>query len=71
MEVYKKDLNVKCCTNASFTTHRDDCKSQLGYAFVINYGVISKKSSKKSVVAQSITESEYILLQKLQRMLLG
>ncbi|XP_042752702.1 secreted RxLR effector protein 161-like [Lactuca sativa] len=44
-------LSVKCYTNASFTTDRDDCKSQSGYVFIINGGAVPWKSSKQSVVA--------------------
>ncbi|XP_042753151.1 secreted RxLR effector protein 161-like [Lactuca sativa] len=56
----EESLSVKCYTDASFTTYRDDCKLQLGYVFIINGGVVSWKSSKQSVVAQSTIESEYI-----------
>ena len=55
-----ESLSVKCYTDASFTTDRDDCKSQSGYVFIVNGGAVSWKSSKQSVVAQSTTESEYI-----------
>ena len=56
-----ESLSVKCYTDASFTTDRDDCKSQSGYVFIVNGGAVSWKSSKQSVVAQSTTESEYIV----------
>jgi hypothetical protein len=56
----EEDLCVKCYTDASFQTDRDDSRSQSGYVFVLNGGAIAWKSSKQSVVAQSTTESEYI-----------
>ncbi|KAI3702758.1 hypothetical protein L6452_28510 [Arctium lappa] len=56
----EEELNVKCYTDASFQTDRDDCKSQSGYVFIMNGGAVSWKSSKQSVVAQSTTESEYV-----------
>ncbi|KAL7605188.1 secreted RxLR effector protein 161-like [Lactuca sativa] len=56
----KESLSVKCYIDASFTTERDDCKSQSRYVFIINGDAMSWKSSKKSVVAQSTTESKYI-----------
>ncbi|XP_042756582.1 secreted RxLR effector protein 161-like [Lactuca sativa] len=56
----EKSLSVRCYTDASFTTDRDDCKSQSGSVFIINGAVVSWKISKKSVVAQSTRESEYI-----------
>ena len=56
----EEDLNVKCYTDASFQTDRDDCKSQSGFVFIMNGGAVSWKSSKQEVVAQSTTESEYV-----------
>ncbi|XP_042757588.1 secreted RxLR effector protein 161-like [Lactuca sativa] len=57
-------LSVKCYTDASFTTDRDDCMSQSGYVLIINGDAVSWESSKQSVVAQSTTESEYIAASK-------
>ncbi|KAJ0522562.1 putative RNA-directed DNA polymerase [Helianthus annuus] len=56
----EEELKVKCYTDASFQTDRDDSRSQTGYVFTLNGGAITWKSSKQSVVAQSTTESEYI-----------
>ena len=56
----EESLSIKCYTDASFQTDRDDCKSQSGFVFVMNGGAVSWMSSKQSVVAQSTTESEYI-----------
>ncbi|KAL4590248.1 hypothetical protein LXL04_003174 [Taraxacum kok-saghyz] len=60
MNGLEEDLNVKCYTDASFQTDRDDCKSQSGFVFIMNGGAISWKSSKQEVVAQSTAESEYV-----------
>ncbi|GJZ42119.1 retrotransposon protein, putative, ty1-copia subclass [Tanacetum coccineum] len=38
----------------------DDLKSQIGYVFVLNGGVIDWKSTKQSIFATSSTEAEYI-----------
>ena len=56
----KEKLVVRCYTDASFNTDKDDSKSQSGYLFTLNGGAIAWKSSKQSVVALSTTESEYI-----------
>lgn len=56
----QEELRVKCYTDASLQTDRDDCKSQSGNVFVLNGGAIAWGSGKQSVVAQSSTESEYI-----------
>ncbi|XP_071695682.1 secreted RxLR effector protein 161-like [Rutidosis leptorrhynchoides] len=56
----EEDPTVKCYTDASFQTDRDDSRSQSGYVFILNGGAITWKSSKQKVVAQSTTEAEYI-----------
>ena len=56
----EENLSVKCYSDASFQTDRDDSKSQSGYVFIMNGGAVSWKSSKQDVVAQSTTESEYV-----------
>lgn len=56
----EEELIVRCHTDASFQTDRDDSRSQSGYVFTLNGGAITWKSSKQKVVAQSTTESEYI-----------
>ncbi|KAK1441290.1 hypothetical protein QVD17_07137 [Tagetes erecta] len=56
----EEEPTVRCYTNASFQTDRDDSCSQLGFVFTLNGGAVSWKSSKQSVVADSTTESEYI-----------
>ncbi|GJT72002.1 retrovirus-related pol polyprotein from transposon TNT 1-94 [Tanacetum coccineum] len=41
-------------------TNKDDTKSQTGYVFVLNGGVVDWKSAKQSTIAMSSTKSEYI-----------
>ncbi|GKG03645.1 hypothetical protein Tco_0311281, partial [Tanacetum coccineum] len=53
-------LRVECYCDVGFETDRDDMKFQTGYVFVLNRGVMDWKSSKKSTIAMSATESEYI-----------
>ena len=60
----ESELTVRCYTDASFQTDRDDSKSQSGYVFILNGGAVDWKSSKQSTVAQSTTESEYIAASK-------
>ena len=55
-----KDLVVNGYIDASFDTDPDDSKSQTGYVFLLNSGAVSWCSSKKSVVAGSKCEAEYI-----------
>ncbi|KAI3811730.1 hypothetical protein L1987_21459 [Smallanthus sonchifolius] len=57
---WEEELAIKCYTDASFQTNRDDSRSQTGYVFFSNGGAITWKSTKRSVVVQSTTESEYI-----------
>ena len=54
------DLVVKGYTDASFQFDLDDFRSQSGYVFCLNGGVVSWKSSKQDTVADSTTEAEYI-----------
>jgi hypothetical protein len=42
----EKDLTVRGYADASFVIHSDDFKSQSGYAFTLNGGVVRWKSSK-------------------------
>ncbi|CAA7021416.1 unnamed protein product [Microthlaspi erraticum] len=53
------ELVLSGYTDASFQTDKDDFCSQSGFIFCLN-GVVSWKSSKKSIVADSTTEAEYI-----------
>ena len=54
------DLIVEGYSDASFQSDRDDSKSQSGYVFTLNGGVVSWKSSKQETTTDSTTESEYI-----------
>ena len=38
----------------------DDRKSTTGYVFVCNGGIVSWKSSKQSIIADSTTEANYV-----------
>nr|GEU83053.1 retrotransposon protein, putative, Ty1-copia subclass [Tanacetum cinerariifolium] len=53
-------LKVSCYADASFKTYKDDTKSQAGYVFVHNGGVVGWKSAKQSTTATSSTEFDYI-----------
>ena len=55
-----KELVVNGYIDASFDTDPDDSKSQTGYVFILNGGAVSWLSSKKSVMAGSTCEAEYI-----------
>ncbi|GJU96847.1 retrotransposon protein, putative, ty1-copia subclass [Tanacetum coccineum] len=53
-------LSVTCYTDASWETYREDLRSQMGYVFMMNRGVVVWKSSKQSTTAMSSMEAEYI-----------
>ncbi|GKD34772.1 retrotransposon protein, putative, ty1-copia subclass [Tanacetum coccineum] len=55
-----EEVRLDCYCDAGFETNRDDIKSQTGYIFILNEGVVDWKSSKQSSVAMSIIEAEYI-----------
>ena len=55
-----KELVVNGYVDASFDTDPNDCKSQIGYVFILNGGAINWCSSKQSIVARSTCEAEYI-----------
>ncbi|KAL0445432.1 UNVERIFIED_CONTAM: Retrovirus-related Pol polyprotein from transposon TNT 1-94 [Sesamum latifolium] len=46
--------------DASFQSDDDDAKSQLGFVFKLNGGVVAWKSFKQATIADSTTEAEYI-----------
>ncbi|GJZ88688.1 retrovirus-related pol polyprotein from transposon TNT 1-94, partial [Tanacetum coccineum] len=56
----KRELRVSCYTDAGYPTDAHDLKSQTGYVFVLNGGVVDWKSAKKSIFATSFAEAEYI-----------
>ncbi|KAL0329191.1 UNVERIFIED_CONTAM: Retrovirus-related Pol polyprotein from transposon TNT 1-94 [Sesamum radiatum] len=47
-------------SNASFQSDDDNAKSQSGFVFKLNGGVVAWKSSKQAITADSTTEAEYI-----------
>ena len=55
-----EELVIKGYVDASFNTDLDDSKSQTGYVYILNGGVVSWCSSKQSVMAGSTCEAEYI-----------
>nr|GEX93149.1 hypothetical protein [Tanacetum cinerariifolium] len=56
----KRELRVSCYTDAGYLTDADDLKSQTGYVFVLNGGVVDWKSAKQIIFATSSGEAEYI-----------
>ncbi|GJT69269.1 retrotransposon protein, putative, ty1-copia subclass, partial [Tanacetum coccineum] len=56
----KREFRISCYTNAGYLTDADDLKSQTGYVFVLNGGVVNWKSAKQSIFATSSAEAEYI-----------
>ncbi|GKC83407.1 retrotransposon protein, putative, ty1-copia subclass [Tanacetum coccineum] len=56
----KRELRVSCYTDAGYLTDADDLKSQTGYVFVLNGGVVDWKITKKSIFETSSTDVEYI-----------
>nr|GEU72225.1 malonyl-coenzyme A:anthocyanin 3-O-glucoside-6''-O-malonyltransferase-like [Tanacetum cinerariifolium] len=56
----KRELKVSCYTDAGYLTGADDLKSQTGYVFILNGGVVDWKSAKQSIFATSSVEAEYI-----------
>ncbi|GJZ52410.1 retrotransposon protein, putative, ty1-copia subclass [Tanacetum coccineum] len=56
----KRELRVSCYTDAGYLTDADDLKSQTGYVFILNGGVVDWKSAKQSIFATSSAEAEYI-----------
>nr|GFA30033.1 hypothetical protein [Tanacetum cinerariifolium] len=53
-------IMVSCYIDAGYLTDADDLKSQTGYVFVLNGGVVGWKSAKQSIFATSSAEVEYI-----------
>nr|GEW70871.1 retrotransposon protein, putative, Ty1-copia subclass [Tanacetum cinerariifolium] len=56
----KQELRVSCYTDAGYMTDADDLKSQTGYVFILNGGVVDWKSAKQSIFATLFAEAEYI-----------
>ncbi|KAL0405485.1 UNVERIFIED_CONTAM: Retrovirus-related Pol polyprotein from transposon TNT 1-94 [Sesamum latifolium] len=55
-----EELILESCSDASFQSDDDDAKSQSGFVFKLNGGVVAWKSSKQATTADSTTEPEYI-----------
>ncbi|GJW85249.1 retrotransposon protein, putative, ty1-copia subclass [Tanacetum coccineum] len=55
----KRELRVSCYTDAGYLTDAGDLKSQTGYVFILNGGVVDWKSTKQSIFATSSAEAEY------------
>nr|GFB63178.1 putative retrotransposon protein [Tanacetum cinerariifolium] len=49
---------VSCYTNVGYLTDVDDLKSQNGYVFILNGGVVDWKSAEQSIFATSFAEAE-------------
>ena len=56
----EEELIVNGYIDAAFQTDVEDSKSQSGYLFSLNGGVVSWKSSEQDTVVDSTTKSEYI-----------
>ncbi|KAL0291515.1 UNVERIFIED_CONTAM: Retrovirus-related Pol polyprotein from transposon TNT 1-94 [Sesamum calycinum] len=54
------ELILEGFSDASFQSDDDDAKSQSGFVFNLNGGVVAWKSSKQDTTADSTTEAEYI-----------
>ena len=61
------DLKLEDYTNSSFQSDLDNSKSIFGYVFILYSGAVSWKSFKQQMVANSITETEYIVVKLLRR----
>ncbi|KAK4383113.1 Secreted RxLR effector protein [Sesamum angolense] len=54
------ELILEGFSDASFQSDDDDAKSQSGFVFKLNGGVVAWKSSKQDTAADSTREAEYI-----------
>ncbi|KAL0394332.1 UNVERIFIED_CONTAM: Retrovirus-related Pol polyprotein from transposon TNT 1-94 [Sesamum latifolium] len=54
------ELILEGYSDASFQSDEDDAKSQSGFMFKLNGGVVAWKSFKQDTTADSTTEAEYI-----------
>ena len=57
---HRGDLRLKGYNDADWTGDRDECKSTLGYAFILGGDVVSWCNKKQTCVALSTMESEYV-----------
>ncbi|GKB61470.1 retrotransposon protein, putative, ty1-copia subclass [Tanacetum coccineum] len=58
--VWEEELRVTGYCDASWQTDKDDSHSQSDWIFLMNGGVVTWKSSKQDIVADSTCESKYI-----------
>ncbi|KAL0412132.1 UNVERIFIED_CONTAM: hypothetical protein Slati_3802900 [Sesamum latifolium] len=65
------ELILKSYSDASFQPNDDDAKSQSGFVFKLNSGVVAWKSSKQDTTIDSTMEAESIAVQKRLRMRFG
>nr|GFA47271.1 hypothetical protein [Tanacetum cinerariifolium] len=56
----ERELRVSCYTDAGYLMDAENLKSQTGYVFVLNGGVVDWKSTKQSIFATSSTDAEYV-----------
>ncbi|GJW40172.1 hypothetical protein Tco_0066017 [Tanacetum coccineum] len=56
----KRELGVSCYIDVGYLTDADDLKSQTGYVFILNGGVVDWKSTKQRIFATSSIDAEYI-----------
>ncbi|KAK8528344.1 hypothetical protein V6N12_074874 [Hibiscus sabdariffa] len=56
----KEESSIKVYPDASFKTDKDKSRSQSGFMFCLNEGVLSWKSSKQDTIDYSTTEAKYI-----------
>ena len=54
------ELKLEGFTDSSFQSDVDDRKSNSGFIFLLNGGVVSWKSSKQEITTGSTCEAEYI-----------
>ena len=57
----EEELVLSGYTDAEFQSDQDDFRSQSGFVFCLNGGAVSWRSFKQDTVADSTTESEYIV----------
>nr|GEZ17295.1 hypothetical protein [Tanacetum cinerariifolium] len=57
----KRELRVSCYIDAGYLTDAEDLKSQTGYVFILNRGVVDWKRTKQSILVTSSTDAEYIV----------
>ncbi|GJR26164.1 retrotransposon protein, putative, ty1-copia subclass [Tanacetum coccineum] len=55
-----RNLGFFCYIDAGYLTDADDLKSQTGYVFILNGGVVDWKSTKQIIFTTSSAEAEYI-----------